>query len=285
MGSGSADVTEAFWSVTTGRVVDCSGEDSVALSEGLRPSSSSPPSSSASLELSKTSDSSLIASLMLSSTSTVARENATGRTLRPRMIAYRRLALSFSRLIRSKCLAIFETFVPAPWGGRLNVDLEVPLEVGRCWDISLFKPLEDVFPLIVRPGGGGNNFPLVGGDEDSPTALDLLLSGDVLLEGARDSIDDPPGTLDVYCPCPPTDLLNLGAAFAAYPDSKSDVEGFLVTSCLCLPRAEWRGKTGLGMFTFDRVIVRPSCSPSETRGGASAVLASSSTPVAGIKSW
>ena len=257
----------------------------MALSEGLRPSSSSPPSSSASLELSEISESSLIASLMLSSTSTVAREDATGRTLRPRMTAYRRLAFSLSRLIRSKCLAMFETFVPAPWGGRLNIGLDAPLEVGRCWGISLPNPLEDVFLLTVRPGGGGSNLPFVGGDGGSPTILDPLLSGDVLLEGARESIDDPPGTLDVYCPCPPNDLLNLGAAFAAYPDSKSDVEGFLVTSCLCLPRAAWRDKTGLGMFTFDRVVVKSSCSPSETGGGASAVLASSSTPVAGIKSW
>lgn len=270
--------------MTTGKVVDCSGEDSV-LSEGLRPSSSSPPSSSASLELSEISDSSLIASLMLSSTSTVAREDATGRTLRPRMTAYRRVAFSFSRLIRSKCLAIFETFVPAPWGGRLSGGLDAPFEVDRCWGASLPNPLEDVFILTVRPGGGASNFPFVGGGEGSPTVLEALLSGDVLLEGARESIDDPPVALDVYCPCPPNDLLNLGAAFAAYPDSKSDVEAFLVSSCLCLPRAVWRGNTGLGIFTFDCVVVRSSCSPSETGGGASAVLASSSTPVAGMKSW
>lgn len=272
--------------MTTGRVVDCSGEDSIALPVDLRPSSSSPPSSSASLELSDVSDSSLIASLMLSSTSTVAREDATGRTLRPRMTAYRRLALSFSRLIRSKCLAMFETFVPAPWGGRLNVGLDVPPDVGRCWETSLPNPLEDAFLLIVRPWGEGSDFLLGGGDEGSPTTLDLLLSGDVLLEGARESIDDPPGIPAAYCPCAPSDLLNLGAAFAAYPDSKSDVEGFLATSCLCLPRMALRGKTGLGMFAFDNVVVRSSCSLSETRGGgASAVLASSSTPIAGIKSW
>lgn len=200
----------------------------MALSVGLRPSSSSPPSSSASLELSETSDSSLIASLMLASTSTVARDDATGRTLRPRMTAYRRLALSFSRLIRSKCLAMFETFVPAPWGGRLNVGLDAPLDVDRCWT-SLPNPLEDDFLLIVRPWGEDSNFPLGGGDGGSPTTLDLLLSGDVLPEGPRESIDDPLGILAVYCPCAPSGLLNLGAAFTAYPDSKSDVEGFLMT--------------------------------------------------------
>lgn len=232
------------------------------------------------------SDSSLIASLILSSTSTVARDDATGRTLRPRMTAYCRIALSFSRLRRSKCLAMFETFVPAPWGSRRNVGFDVPLDVDRCWGTSLPNPLEDVFPLTVRPWGGGNNFPLGSGDEGSPTTLDPLLSGDVLLEGAKESMDDPPGILAVYGPCPPNDLLNLGAAFAAYPDSKSDVEGFLVTSCLCLPRMALRGKTGLDIFVFDNVVVRSSCSLSETGGGgASAVLASSSTPVAGIKSW
>ena len=46
-----------------------------------------------------------------------------------------------------------------------------------------------------------------------------------------------------------------------------------------------RGKTGLDVFTFGRVVVVSSCSLSETGGGESAVLASSSTPVAGIKSW
>jgi len=97
-------------------------------------------------------------------------------------------------------------------------------------------------------------------------------------------MDDPPGILAVCCPCPLA-FLSLGAAFAAYPDSKSDMEGILV-SCLCLPRMVLRGKTGLGAFTFDRVVVLSSCSLSEAGGGgANAVLASSSTPVAGIKSW
>lgn len=81
---GAASCTSA----AGGSVTDCSGDDSVAIVfvfVGFRASSSSPPSSSASLELSELSDSSCIASLILSRTSTVARADATGRALRPLM--------------------------------------------------------------------------------------------------------------------------------------------------------------------------------------------------------
>lgn len=70
-----------------GSVDEASGDDSMVVvgSVVFRPSSSSSPSSSASLE--SLSDSSLIASLTLSKTSTLADADATGRARRPRITA------------------------------------------------------------------------------------------------------------------------------------------------------------------------------------------------------
>ena len=112
LGSGGCAGTESFDSsvLCVGTVPVASG-DILSLSGDLCVSSSSPPSSSASLE-SELSDSSCMASFTLSSTSTVARDEATGRARRPRITAYRRLARSLSLPMRSKCLAILVTLFP-----------------------------------------------------------------------------------------------------------------------------------------------------------------------------
>src|SRR5258708_29548706 len=112
LGSGGWAGTESFGSFVpcVGTVPVASG-DILSLSGDLFVSSSSPPSSSASLE-SELSHSSCMASFTLSNTSTVARDEATGRARRPRITAYRRLARSLSLLMRSKCLVILVTLFP-----------------------------------------------------------------------------------------------------------------------------------------------------------------------------
>ena len=150
LGSGSSAGKESFGSPSVpwvGRVPDASGD---TLSDDFCVSSSSPPSSSASLE-SELSDSSCMASFTLSNTSTVARDEATGRARRPRMTANRRLVRSVSLLMRSKCLAILETLLP---GGATPRRVARPLprlaEAERGWALS-FPRLRPGFGVVFLP--------------------------------------------------------------------------------------------------------------------------------------
>ena len=150
LGSGGCAGVESFGSPSVpwvGRVPDASGD---TLSDDFCVSSSSPPSSSASLE-SELSDSSCIASFTLSNTSTVARDEATGRARRPRMTAYRRLVRSCSLLMRSKCLAILETLLP---GGTTPRRVASPLptvpEAVRGWALSFPRP-RPCFGVVFLP--------------------------------------------------------------------------------------------------------------------------------------
>lgn len=190
------EVGGAVWGVTSGAGGPGSGGDSEAIVSGIfLPSSLPSPSSSASLEESELSDSSFMASLTLSRISTLARAEATGRARLPRMTAYRRFARSLSRLIRSKCLAIFETL---PLGGLRNVDLPPPLlEVRggilsfadtRLFDFDFPTLLEAVDPEAALLGSGADSSNLT-----SPFILlvDVRFSGEGCLEGSRDSNDDP----------------------------------------------------------------------------------------------
>ena len=151
LGSGGCAGTESLGSsvLCVSMVLVASG-GILSLSGDLCVSSSSPPSSSASLE-SELSDSSCMASFTLSRTSTVAKDEATGRARRPRITAYRRLARSLSLLMRSKCLVMLVTLFP---GGSTPRRAATPLpmvpEAARGCALS-FPGLRPCLEVAPRP--------------------------------------------------------------------------------------------------------------------------------------
>ena len=91
---------------------------------------------SASIEKSELSESSLIASLRLLRTRTLARAETTGWVLLPRITVYPPLEHSASQLTsrRSKCSAIFRTLIPVSIGGfrKARADLVNGRRIAHC---------------------------------------------------------------------------------------------------------------------------------------------------------
>lgn len=181
--SGNDSNRGAAWASTEGRAE--SGIEPWVEVSGFLSSTFPSPSSSASLEESELSESSLMASLMLSRTSTLARAEATGRARFPRITVYLLFDRSASLPRRSKCLAMFETLLFV-FCGRRRVDLfpppeEVRVGFGRL-DTRGFVGL--VFTRIdLFRGGEEGRLDL----NSLPLPLCDLFSGEGLREESRDS--------------------------------------------------------------------------------------------------
>ena len=158
-------------------------------------------------------------------TGTFARADATGRARLPRMIAYRRLARSFSLLIRSKCLAMLDTFEPTA-GGRLKVDFELTtlagrrggaLSLGPSRIVGFDRAFEPLAPagVILLPGGGGEDLPARSGASGFVRENDLL-SGEVRRDALRESGWLPTGIRLPRLACPAARFVRyFGATLAA----------------------------------------------------------------------
>lgn len=148
-----------------------------------------------------------MASLTLSSTSTLARADATGRARLPRITAYRLLARSLSFATRSKCLAILET-LPFAVGGRLIVDFGPAVLIGR--DDGTFSRKVGRLGILPLLGFGARNGLLVLSVGDVRPVFDdisvfirgtrVLLSGDDRRDGATESNETMTGP-GIRLPC------------------------------------------------------------------------------------